>query len=299
MGEVELRWLIAGVGMIILILIWLWGSRAQLKKQRREQQPSAEDRSPENEPTLDTAQAAPDAEAMEYRFGEFGHITPDHHLADKALVDVEIVPVQRSVAGSAASGRESRPEIALRQAVVQEPAEEIAIHRERYKAQVESVETTSEPAGQVQSRETADEQSKLTIVLTVTAPPGRPFRGASILLAAQELKLKLHKNGIFDYFPDDQAKGKPIFGIGHLREPGTFALDTIGKLFTPGLLMFMNLPGSMAPVEAVDRMVLTARQLAQKLGGTVCNEHRDRMTAQSLTRLRNDAAEFEKRLGLK
>ena len=302
MGEVELRWLIAGVGMIILILIWLWGSRAQLKEQRRARRLSAEDRFPENESTLDTAQVVPDTEAAEYHFGEFGHITPDHHLADKALVDVEIIPVRRPspshVEDATAGDREPQLETAVRREAVQEPTEEIVVRQELREKQAEPVATAPEPGEQVQSREETD-QLRLTIVLVITAPPGRPFQGASILLAAQELKLKLHKNGVFDYFPDDQVKGKPVFSIGHLREPGTFALNTIGTLSTPGLLMFMNLPSAVAPVAAVDMMIQTARQLAQKLGGTVCDERRDRMTAQAFMKLRRDAAELEKRLGLK
>jgi cell division protein ZipA len=113
------------------------------------------------------------------------------------------------------------------------------------------------------------------------------------------LKLRLHKSGVFDYFPTGEIRDKPVFGIAHLWEPGTFELDTIGKLSTPGLLMFMTLPGPMAPVQAVDRMIQTARQLAQKLGGTVCNDHRERMTNQAFLKIRNAAAELEKQLGLR
>jgi cell division protein ZipA len=142
-------------------------------------------------------------------------------------------------------------------------------------------------------------ETGLTVLLTVMAPPGRLFRGPSILMAAQELKLKLHKSGVFDYFPRGEIRDKPVFGVAHLWEPGTFELDTIGKLSTPGLLMFMSLPGSMAPVDAVDKMIQTARQLAQKLGGTVCNDRRERMTNQAFMKIRNAAAELEKQLGLR
>ena len=306
MGEVELsdfelRLLILGVGIIILILIWLWSRRAQIKKQRREQQLRTAAHSPENEPTLDTRQE-PDAEAAGYQFGDFGHITPDHHLADKVLVDVEITPVSRSgtqptARSSAAPAQEPRPAAAVPLGALQERAEEVPAPRRQ-----ESLTAPAEAAVQAESPaagEAGGAQAQLTILLTVTAPPARPFRGASILLAAQELKLKLHKNGVFDYFPGGELKGRPVFSIAHLREPGTFALDSIGKLSTPGLLLFMQLPGAVAPVKGVDMMIQTARQLAQRLGGTLCNERRERMTAQGFIKLRNDAAEFERQLGLK
>ena len=119
------------------------------------------------------------------------------------------------------------------------------------------------------------------------------------MMAAQELKLKLHKSGVFDYFPTGEIKDKPVFGIAHLWEPGIFELDTVGTLSTPGLLMFMTLPGSMAPVLAVDKMILIARQLAQKLGGTVCNQQRERMTTQAFMKMRTAAAGFEQQPGLR
>jgi cell division protein ZipA len=296
MGEVELRLLILAVGVIILILIG-WGSRPRPKERL---EPRADNpRSPENEPHLDT---------------ELGRITPDHHLADKVLVDVEIGPVRRSgPAGGEAAAAVEKPEPAFGRR---------EIFPDRYrKAGVTVQEVELEPPPLQESRQGMEaapaamapppeqpvepmpppqgEPSRLTLLLTVMAPPGRPFRGPSILMAAQELKLKLHKSGVFDYFPTGEIRDKPVFGVAHLWEPGTFELDTIGTLSTPGLLMFLNLPGSMAPVQAVDRMIQVARQLAQKLGGTVCNQQRERMTTQAFMKMRNAAAEFEQQLGLR
>jgi cell division protein ZipA len=320
MGEVELRWLIAGIGIIILILIWLWGNRQQPKERL---EPRADNpRSPADEPRLDTEPTATEAGAADYRFGEFGRITPDHHLADKVLVDVEIKPVNRSIsaAGKAAAPLEkTEPESDRGESLPEYNREvEIAVSKPRLEpprlqasrqgmeeppAIAPLPEEAAEPeeplAPAAPAVRPAGEPSRLTLLLTIMAPPGRPFRGPSILMAAQELKLKLHKSGVFDYFPTGEIKDKPVFGVAHLWEPGIFELDTIGKLSTPGLLMFMNLPGSMAPVQATDKMIQVARQLAQKLGGTVCNQQRERMTTQAFMKMRSAAAEFEQQLGLR
>jgi len=306
MGEVELRWLIAGVGIIILILIWLWGSRKQPGEGEVEQADNL--RSPDRQPRLDTERTADAAAATSYHFGGLGSITPEHHLADKVLVDVEITPVSRSISAEEAAAAVEQPEVdrqdvfpgseaaAVLEAEAVEPEPLPETERESPEPAlplfpVEPVETTP-----TETR-TAGDANALTVLLTVIAPPGRPFRGPSILMAAQELKLKLHKSGVFDYFPRGEIRDKPVFGVAHLWEPGTFELDTIGKLSTPGLLMFMNLPGSTAPVDAVDKMIQTARQLAQKLGGTVCNDRRERMTNQAFMKLKSAAADLEKRLG--
>ncbi|MFO1430192.1 MAG: cell division protein ZipA C-terminal FtsZ-binding domain-containing protein [Candidatus Competibacteraceae bacterium] len=320
MGEVELRWLIAGVGIIILILIWLWGNRQQPKERL---EPRADNpHSPENEPRLETESTATETGVADYRFGEFGRITPDHHLADKVLVDVEIKPVDRSTsaAGKAAAAVEKvEPESDRRESLAEHHREtEVAVPppgtepaslqaSEPWEEETptlilrpEEAAGPEEPvAPAAPTIEPVDERPRLTLVLTIMAPPGRPFRGPSILMAAQELRLKLHKSGVFDYFLNGQIKDKPVFGVAHLWEPGTFELDTIGKLSTPGLLIFMSLPGSMAPVPATDKMIQIARQLAQKLGGTVCNQQRERMTTQAFMKMRSAAAELEQQLGLR
>jgi cell division protein ZipA len=320
MGEVELRWLIAGVGIIILILIWLWGSRQQPKE--RLEPRTGNPHSPANEPRLETEPTATEAGVADYRFGEFGRITPDHHLADKVLVDVEIKPVNRSTPATdkaaaplekvepGSDWRKSLPEHNREAEVaVLQPGPEPPLFQtsgqevEETPAIAPLPEEATEPEEPVAPTAptigSAGEPSRLTLLLTIMAPPGRPFRGPSILMAAQELRLKLHKSGVFDYFPTGEIKDKPVFGLAHLWEPGIFELDTIGKLSTPGLLMFMNLPGSMAPVQATDKMIQTARQLAQKLGGTVCNQQRERMTTQAFMKMRSAAAEFEQQMGLR
>lgn len=282
MSEAELRWLIAGVGLIILILIWLWGSRRRVREHEREHEAAA--------PTLEHSlppveQTAPPPNAAEYRFGEYGAITPDHHLADKALVDVEIIPLGRADATRQEAAAEY--DIPLTESAATPEAEEEA--QARRQAAAATAESTPLAASD-------DGKPPLTIVMTVTAPSARPFRGPSILLAAQELKLKLHRSGVFDFFHPRQPQGKPVFSIGQLREPGTFDLDNIGRLTTPGLVLYMRLPGAAAPLEAVDLLIQTARELAQKLGGTVCDERRERMTGQAYIKLRSDAAALEKQL---
>jgi cell division protein ZipA len=137
----------------------------------------------------------------------------------------------------------------------------------------------------------------MTVLLTVVAPAERPFRGTSILLAAQELKLRLHRSGVFDFFAEARDPTLPVFRIAHLREPGTFQLDNMGKLATPGLLVFMQLPGPLSPMHAMDQMLDVARQLGRKLGGTLCDEKRQRLSTAAILKLREEVADYEGRLG--
>jgi cell division protein ZipA len=117
-------------------------------------------------------------------------------------------------------------------------------------------------------------------------------------LAIQEQKLKL-QNGIFECFPEGHTQGKSVFGVGHLLEPGTFDLETINNLQTPGLIMFMHLPGPLEPMQATHHMIKAAKTLADNLGGKVCDERRNKITAQGFSKMESDAGEFQRQLRLR
>lgn len=137
---------------------------------------------------------------------------------------------------------------------------------------------------------------EMTVVLTVLAPKQQPFQGLRILEVAQAASLRFNaRQGTLDMLCEEAANGDPrLFRLAHLREPGMFDPDTVGTLETPGLLMFMQLPGPLTEVAAVDRMIATARHLAQQLGGMICDQHHNRMTPQAMEHLRGEAAEMER-----
>lgn len=145
-------------------------------------------------------------------------------------------------------------------------------------------------------RERAQEPAvapEMTVLLTVMAPANRPFNGIDILEAAQATHLKLNRSGTLDCLVQHESGSRRLFRIAHLREPGVFRLEDIHNLTTPGLLLFLQLPGPLEPIAAVDRLIAIAGQLAEKLNGTVCDERRSRMTTQTMVHLRGQAADFD------
>jgi cell division protein ZipA len=280
-----LRWILAGVGAVILALIYLWGIRARIKEQLRERRRRAA-RLAEIAPVLEPDQTESESKATELEFGHFGKVSPNHHLADKILVDVEITPVKRAETKPIGKA-EPLPKIQEEPESQPEPSrpgspEEITkkLHEEQ----------EHEP-------ETA-EQPQMTVLLTVVAPQGQLFRGSRIVEVAQALDMRLSTAGVFECFSPNKPQTRPVFSVAHLREPGTFDLTTLGNLLTPGLLLFMQLPGPLEAMGAVDFMTTMARRLAQELDGTVCDERRNKMTAQSMSHLRSQVAEYERRLRL-
>lgn len=263
--KTQLQWLVAGAGVVIVVLIYLWGIRARIKEgiRKRRRQPSFE-----TEPALendDSAQPPPDPLLNAHDFMNLGRITPDHHLADKVLVDVEIHPINRKIEPS--TGEEGETD-----AVAALPVRE----------------SRREPA--------VPPAPHMTVVLTVLALRDQTFKGSQVRQVAEDLQLQLNAAGLFERFPDEEATvAGPVFSMAHLREPGVFDLLTVDELTTPGVLLFMNLPGPVEEMKALELMVVAADQLARRLRGTICDERRHRMTNQSLMHLRNQVADLERR----
>lgn len=261
LDKTQLQWLLAGIGAVVVVLIYLWGMRTRIKEgiRKRRRRPHEG-----NEPVLGgaTGQMSDDLLADAHDFGELGRITPNHHLADKVLVDVEIRPLYRGENPPTTEANSQPPPVMV------EPPHEAG----------------REPA--------ISASPKMTLALTVIAPRGQSFKGSNIQVAASQLGFQLSALGLFDYGPEDDDE--PVFSMAHLRKPGVFHRQTLDDLATPGLLLFMHLPGPLEGMKALDQLVVTADQLTQKLGGMICDERRNRLTNQGLMHLRTKVAEFQR-----
>ena len=268
LDKTQLQWLLAGIGAVVVILIYLWGIRSHLKEgigNRRHRL--------SKEPVLgDTQASPPDEEADGHDFGELGRITPDHPLADKVLVDVEIRPINRQNSTTVVEA--------------EAPVDD---------SEAPPPTTLAPPPQESRQEPTAPPRSpKMTLVLTVMASRHQLFHGPKIQVVAEALRFRLNSEGLYELFPETEAADVPILGLAHLRKPGSFEPQTLQELHTPGLLLFMKLPGPLEEMKALDLLVVTADQLAQRLGGLICDEQRNRMTNQALARLRDEVAELER-----
>ncbi|MDQ2694025.1 MAG: cell division protein ZipA [Pseudomonadota bacterium] len=292
-----LRLTLLVIGLVIIAMIYAWGMRSRIRSRLAQRRRRALARHPENEPVLDkSGELAGEPETIPAN--EFGALPANDPFAHQRLVDVEIRPIRRTpplvepasgavpAAGAvpdagALTGDEPTPPPRPAPAPPARPA------------------PTPEkpPARPAKPHGGADaaREPEMVVLLSVMAPSGQTFAGADILAAAQPLELQLGDHQVLDCLSDSDGQGKPVFSVGHLREPGTFDLSTIESLATPGLLLFMRLPGPVEGVAALDLMVATAGQLAQKLHGIVCDDRRNKMTNQALSHLRGEVAEFERR----
>lgn len=106
-------------------------------------------------------------------------------------------------------------------------------------------------------------------VIHVMAREGARFDGPNVLQALLSMGLKHGKMSIFHRHEEAQGRGAVQFSVASAVEPGIFDLDTMGSFSTPGLTLFMSVPGPKAPLAAYDLMIETADKLADRLDGEV------------------------------
>ena len=86
------------------------------------------------------------------------------------------------------------------------------------------------------------------------------------------------------HLPDDA--GRVVVSAAALAQPGTFDPSIMDSQRFSGLNLFAVLPGPMPEREAFDELVRAARALAERLEGSLTDQHGEELTPQRIARLR-------------
>lgn len=125
----------------------------------------------------------------------------------------------------------------------------------------------------------------LLIVMTVMAKPEQLFSGMDIFEAALANGFVHGDMNIFHFYPE-QDSNRAVCSMANAIEPGYFDIKNIEQVQTPGLTLFMQLPGPMESREAFEQTVKLGRGLAEQLQGDLCDETRSVLTMQTIEHLK-------------
>lgn len=131
--------------------------------------------------------------------------------------------------------------------------------------------------------ETKEEEPETVIVLTLMAGDGLTFSGPMILKVLLELGLQHGEMGIFHYFVG--GGDTPLFSVANILEPGSFNLNEMETIETPGLALFMQLPAMLDGGKAMESLLHKSKQMAALLNGTLCDERRQPLDQPALDAL--------------
>ena len=139
-------------------------------------------------------------------------------------------------------------------------------------------------------REIAD-----VLVVNVMAKPGREIAGEDLYRAMASCGFRHGDMSIFHRFEQHNGGGRLLFSIANVVEPGTFEPQPPENFSTPGICMFLKLPGPTRPLQAFEVMLDCARKVANLLGADMKDEHHSAMTQQTFEHYRQRVIDFERK----
>lgn len=128
-------------------------------------------------------------------------------------------------------------------------------------------------------------------VLFVARAADDPMQGADIHRALHQLALDPGPGHSYQRSVD----GQPWFHIASMLKPGHLDPAEAEAFSTPGLSLFLVLPGPAQPLDAFDDMLATAVRLAGRLGGRVLDARQQPLSEAAAQALRGQVVDWLQR----
>ena len=139
------------------------------------------------------------------------------------------------------------------------------------------------------AKQSSAEGPQDVLVMHLMANKGEMLNGGDLLEASVEVGLRYGAMKIFHRHLKDDGSGAVLFSMANLLNPGTFDLNTMAKITTPGVTLFMALDDIDDPSGAFEIMIEAVNTMAEKLPLNVMDESRSSMTAQTIDHYRQRA----------
>ncbi len=264
-----LRLILLGLGVVLILGIYLWERRRSGKSGARSRQ-RAKEAPPE--PTL-----APEAGGQARSSGE---LSAEEEFADLPPLHVEhpdLRPAEKKEKtrkGPFGWGRRT-----------EEPTPRTA---------PETPQTTEE-----HYRQSGGGVPHLILMINVAAKQSQDrFSGEAIGSAAAAVGLEQGAMNIFHRYEQPGVPRRVLFSMANMVEPGTFPFDALAGFSTPGLSLFAQLPGPRDGQLIYDTMLSAARKLAETLGGELQDETHSVLSRQTIEHTRTQIAEHHRQVAL-
>lgn len=133
------------------------------------------------------------------------------------------------------------------------------------------------------------------ICLIILAPLDRPHSGYELLQSLLSAGLRYGPMNIFHRFDDSNGRGKILFSVASVEEPGTFEINKMGGYSGKGLMMFLRFSSNKDLTAAFEIMLDTAKQLVEDLGGHILDDEKQSLSNEKIEKWRKKIANFEEK----
>jgi cell division protein ZipA len=130
----------------------------------------------------------------------------------------------------------------------------------------------------------AGEPMPAVLALHVVARVGSQFHGDAIMSAARDVGLVPGEMEIFHRA--DESTGAVLFSMANMVKPGTFSFHAMSDFQSPGLALFAQLPGPKHALVLYDELLAAADRLAALLDGRVQDDKRSPLTPDKIDEMR-------------
>lgn len=131
------------------------------------------------------------------------------------------------------------------------------------------------------------------VVIYVRAREGRTISGQALTEVASKAGLEFGEMNIYHRL-DEAGRREPIFSMANMVAPGTLDEADSPGFSTPGVALFLRLPGPVSALDAWDAMLATARRLSELLDAELLDESHSSLNRQRIQQLREEMREYDR-----
>lgn len=132
----------------------------------------------------------------------------------------------------------------------------------------------------------------LVVALNVIADDDNEFNGPVLFQQIVAMNLKFSDMGIFHRYEQIQGHSQIQFSLANAIKPGTFDVNNIASFYTPGVCLFLTVPGPSNPLESFDYMLEAAQSIARAFKGTVLDGQRNLLSASKIKEYRQQLQKY-------
>ena len=158
---------------------------------------------------------------------------------------------------------------------------------------VDDAAPTSPTRSQLGARPDASFDRIVTLYLAARA--GEVLQGPDIVVACEKAGLSYGHMGIFHRLDDNHPERGPIFSLANLVRPGSFDMARLGEIRTPGVSLFMTLPGPLNALDAWETLLPAAQRMAELLDAVLLDEERNALGRQRIAHLREEMRAYDRK----
>lgn len=133
------------------------------------------------------------------------------------------------------------------------------------------------------------------VTLFLAARAGETLYGPDIVVACEKAGLTYGHMGIFHRLDDQHPEHGPIFSLANLIKPGAFDRERLHEIRTPGLSLFMTLPGPLPALDAWETLLPAAQRMAELLDAVLLDEERNAIGRQRIAHIREEMRAYDRK----